>query len=117
MVMFKCVAKSQSVELLAGVTYILSNSIAEIRYFFATSKPSLFLINIFITLLIGLVIIMIYLIRFNLRIDAHFHSKIKQRISFCEVHYIELNGFIFSGVFDLKKEPLSMTISINVILH
>lgn len=116
-VVFEFVAKSQSIELLTSVTHIFADSITKIWYFFATPKPPLFLISNLITLIIRVVFILVCLIGFDLRIDTYFHTKIEQRISFCKIHYIKLDGFIFAGVFDLKKEPLSMTISIDIILH
>ena len=52
-----------------------------------------------------------------LRIDAHLHAIVEQRVKFSEIHDIETDGPVFSGVFNLKVEPLRVAASVNVVLH
>ena len=52
-----------------------------------------------------------------MRVYGHFHAEIKERVWFCEVHDVKLNSKVLPRVFHLKKEPLSVPIRINIILH
>jgi hypothetical protein len=77
----------------------LSVIILVIGYSFSCSEPSL--VCLFFVLLGK---------------NQKFHAVIIQRIRFVQVDHIKFDCPVFSCISNLEKEPLSMTVCVNVVL-
>ena len=51
------------------------------------------------------------------RVDRDFHTEVEQRVRLCKVHYVKLDRRVLSSILHLEEEPLSMTASVDVVLH
>ena len=80
--------------------YLLSIVVLEVLDISPTSEPLLFLILFsFITE------------------HQHFHAIIIQRVTFTQVEHVELHSHVLGSIGNFEIEPLSMPISIDVILQ
>lgn len=80
--------------------------VAEVGYLVAASVPATS---------VGAILVGTF--RHLFRVDAYFHSKVEEGVGFGKVLDVELDVSSFSSVFNLEEEPLSVTISVDVILH
>lgn len=104
--MWKFVTELKGVVSKAGVSAIFLNVIPEVGNTVAAPIPTFAIASVFICALSQL-----------FWINTDFHSKIEQWIWFCKIIYIELHSHSFECIFNLEKEPLSMTVGVNVVLH
>ena len=99
--MQELVSKLSCIVAFACVSYIFLYAISEVRDALAAFEPAY----------------SVFLLCSLLRVNAYFHTVVEQRVRFGVVHYVELNCLILPRIFHLKEEPLSMTCSVNVVLH
>ena len=104
--MVKLVTERHGVVALARIPYVLFDSIAVVRDALAATEPAS-----------AVRALLIRTLGHNLRVNTDFHAEIEERVRLCEVHYVECTTHIFPRIFDLKEEPLGVSIRVDVILH
>lgn len=58
----------------------------------------------------------IFLLRFPLRVDYDLHSHFVEIVHFVLIQDIEADFVVFKGVWYFEKEPLRITICVDIIL-
>ena len=98
-IVFELISESKSVKVFVSIFGVLFQVILKVGYIRASSVPLSFILLIFL-----------------LRKAKYFHSIVVKRITFCKIETIKFDRFVCSSVLNSKEKPLSVTVSVDVIL-